>query len=109
VFQDPAFRASRCFLAEFYVPRSAVTQPWDSVRNAVRAAAELRRTGQQIWCLGAVHAIEDETCFVLFEADSMEVVAALARISGRRFDKIGEASRMHSPDRYQGQVIRSSP
>ena len=56
-----------------------------------RAADQLTREGQQVRLLQSLFVPQDETCFLLFEAQSKDAVAEAARRCGLRFERLVEA------------------
>jgi hypothetical protein len=75
------------YLLEFYVPRDDARGARDEGANARAAAEELTRRGTAIAYRRLMFVPDEETCFVLFEAESADAVrdaAALAALpSGR--------------------------
>jgi len=79
------------FLAEIYAARSdedAVTLGADRAR---RAAEALATEGVPVRYLRTIFVPEDETCLVLYEADSAEAVREAARRAGLAFERVAEA------------------
>lgn len=85
------------FLAELYVPRSGVAAVEEASTRARRAADELRRGGSPIRYLRSIFVPEEETCFLLFEAESASVVSEAARRSALRFERVAEAVTTTAP------------
>jgi Nickel responsive protein SCO4226-like len=79
------------FLLEHYVPRKAAGRPRESAERARIAADELTRAGTPVRCLRSIFVPEDETCFVLYEADSIEAVREAARLAGLLDGWVAEA------------------
>jgi hypothetical protein len=69
------------FLVEVYAPIRADSLP-PVVARARRAANKMSREGTPIRHLRATLIPEDETCFHLFEAPSMEAVGEASRRAG---------------------------
>lgn len=77
------------FLAECYVPRPAALA--DVARLARGAAEEIASTGLPIRFIRAIFVPLDESCFVLFEAESVDDVVAVGMRAGLDFDHVAEA------------------
>jgi hypothetical protein len=80
------------FLVELYVARlddAAVARDAD---GAQAASAELTREGTPVRYLRSIFVPEDETCFVLYEAESAAAVREAALRAGLRFERIAEAT-----------------
>jgi hypothetical protein len=79
------------FLVELYVSRAdAVGVARSAVRTRL-AAEQLTREGTPVRYLRAIFVPEDETCFFLCEAASVEAVRETARRADLRFERIAEA------------------
>ena len=79
------------FLVELYLSR---TDDGALERHAARARAaaeELASGGVPVRYRRAIFLREDETCFLLYEADSAEAVGAAARRAALEFDRVIEA------------------
>jgi hypothetical protein len=76
------------FLVELYVPRGDGV---DAIDERARGAVEdLTREGVDTRYLRSILVPEDETCFLLFEADSMDTVRTAARLADIPVDRITE-------------------
>jgi hypothetical protein len=76
----PSRRHVPSYLIEVYVSRSGDDDVHSSIQRARAAATELAREGAAIRYLRTTFLPDDETCFHLVEAASIEVVeAAVAR------------------------------
>jgi hypothetical protein len=78
------------FLIELYVARddaAAVVRRVEAVRLA---AEELSRDGLLIGCHRSMFVPEDETCFLVFEADRIEDVELAATQAHLAFERIAE-------------------
>jgi hypothetical protein len=62
------------FLVEFYMARVNGEEFAAAVQTAERAADDLAREGESVLCLHAIFVPKDETCFLLYRADSAAVV-----------------------------------
>jgi Protein of unknown function (DUF4242) len=80
------------YLLDFYVARSAADNAERAVAGARSAAEALTREGRPVRCLCSIFVPEDETCFVLFEADSEETVRDAAERAALPFERITSAS-----------------
>jgi hypothetical protein len=70
------------FIVEVYVPRSGVLGT-----SGVREACE----GTPVRYLRAILVPEDETCFLLFDADSPDAVRAVVTRAAVQFERISAA------------------
>ena len=62
------------YLVEFYLARVGGEEFAAAAERAERAADELAREGESVLCLRAIFVPEDETCFLVYRADSAAVV-----------------------------------
>ncbi len=79
------------YLLEFYVAREDEQGASDGGESARMAADELRRRGSAIHVRWSIFVPDEETCFVLFEAESPESVsdaALLAKLPTARINAI---------------------
>lgn len=79
------------FLVELYVARSnrrAVSRWPDRARVAADA---LSRSGTPVRFAGLIFVPDDETCFLLYEADSAGAVEEAARRAGLSFERVAKA------------------
>lgn len=81
------------FLVELYVSRQdTAALERASGRGRIHAAAEeLSRNGVRVRYLRRIFVPEDETCLLLFEAQSVEAVREVARRAAVPFERIAEA------------------
>jgi hypothetical protein len=79
------------FLAEFYLPAQGTDL--DGLATAFRSAAERPgiHDGRVVRFINAIYIPQDETCFVVFEAESAAAVAAAGELAGLTFDRIVQA------------------
>ena len=76
------------FLVELYVSRGV-----ESGAERVRLAAEeLTRAGTAVRCMRSIFVPDDELCFLLFEAGSVDDVRDAARAADLPFDRISEVT-----------------
>jgi hypothetical protein len=79
------------FLVELYVSRRDVAAFTRGAENARLAAEELTRQGTPVRYLHSIFVPEDETCFYLYEAPSVESVCEAALRAALPFDRVSEA------------------
>lgn len=79
------------FLVETYVARGDTTGLQKRATQARVAAEELRREGEPVRYVRSIFVPEDETCFYLFEAPSVDAVRETARRASLQVDRITEA------------------
>jgi hypothetical protein len=79
------------FLVELYVSRGDAHTIDGTAERARLAAEELSRTGGAVRYVRSIFVPEDETCFCLYEADSVESVREAARRAALPFERITEA------------------
>ena len=77
------------FLVETYTPAGAVLAEIEA--RARRAAAELQQAGSSVRYLRSILVPDDETCFHLFVASSVEAVRAASERAGLSPQRIVEA------------------
>jgi ubiquinone/menaquinone biosynthesis C-methylase UbiE len=80
------------FLVELYVAHDDHGAARHQAECAARAAAELTREGRPARCLRSIFVPEDETCFLLYDALSADVVEDALDRAGIRHAHISEAS-----------------
>ncbi len=78
------------FLLEFYVSRTDGVAVARGEERARIAAEELTREGNPIRFLRSIFIPEDETCFYLYEAASVEAVRELATRAALPFERVAE-------------------
>jgi hypothetical protein len=62
------------YLVEFYMARVDGEGFAAAAQRAEHAADELAREGESVLCLRAIYVPEDETCLLVYRADSAAVV-----------------------------------
>jgi hypothetical protein len=77
------------YVAEFYLPRGASLD--SVVRRAKAGAAEAASCGHQIRFVRAVFVPPDETCLIMYLAESAGQVNYAGTRSGFDFDRVSEA------------------
>jgi hypothetical protein len=79
------------YLLELYVSRentNAAAEPAWRIRAAVE---QLTLQGTTVHCSGTILVPAEETCFVLFVADSADAVCEAARLASLPFDRVNMA------------------
>ena len=79
------------FLVEAYVPRGDSIAAASRDRRARLVAEQLTREGEPIRYLRSIFVPEDETCFYLSEAPSLDRVREAAERASLRIDRITRA------------------
>jgi hypothetical protein len=79
------------FLVELYVSRADPLAAEQGAARARVAAEQLTREGVPVRCLRSIFVPEDETCFFLWEAASVETVRETARRASLTVERIAEA------------------
>ena len=80
------------YLVELYVAQGDHATARRQVERAERAGVELTGEGSAVRCLRSIFVPEDETCFLLYEAASADLVAEAVRRAGLRHEHISVAS-----------------
>ena len=76
------------FLVELYVARSASESVAPTVARARAAAEAVTVEGRPVRCVTSIFVPEDETCFLLVEAETADAVQATGRRAGLTFDRV---------------------
>lgn len=79
------------YLAELYVPRAGSDGLRDATRRARAAAKEMTDQGTAVRYLRSIFVPEDETYFLLYEADSASAVAEASARAGIEVERIVDA------------------
>ena len=79
------------FLVELYLSRSDGDAVQRDAEQAVLAAEQLTSEGTSVRYVRSLFVPDDETCFLLYEADSAEAVREAATRAELQFDRISEA------------------
>lgn len=87
--RSPAYPAGMLYLAELYLPRGASLA--DLARLARAGADAAADTGPEVRFIQAIFVPQDESCFVLFQAESAADVTAAGTRSGLTFDRVAAA------------------
>jgi hypothetical protein len=84
------------FIVELYVSRTEGDRVGRDERQAREAAAELTAEGTPVRLLRSIYVPEDETCFLLYEASSVDAVHAAAHRAALMFEHVAETARTTS-------------
>jgi ubiquinone/menaquinone biosynthesis C-methylase UbiE len=76
------------FLVELYVPQADGAAVERKARSARLAALELTREGRSVQYVRSIFVPEDETCFLLVEADTAEAVQEAATRAAVPFERV---------------------
>jgi hypothetical protein len=80
------------YLVELYVAQGDHAAARHHVALAERAGADLSREGLAVRYLRSIFVPEDETCFLLFEADSAALVTEAVQRAGLRLEHVSAAT-----------------
>jgi hypothetical protein len=78
------------FLVEFYLSRTDAAALRRSVRRARLAAEEQTRQGMPVRYLRSMYLPDEETCFLLYEAESAEAARRAAGLAAIGFERVSE-------------------
>jgi uncharacterized protein DUF4242 len=78
------------FLVEFYLSRTDAVALRRSVRRARLAAEEQTRQGTPVRYLRSMYLPDEETCFLLYEAESAAAARRAAELASIAFERISE-------------------
>jgi len=81
----------RAFVAEQYLPADGAAAAARGADAAVRAAEQLTREGTPVRFVRSIFVPEDETCFHLYLAESIEAVRAATGRADLRVEHVAEA------------------
>jgi hypothetical protein len=79
------------YLVEFYVPRTGTAVVELGAEDARFAAEQLTQEGTSVRYLRSIFVPEDETCFFLYEAASVDAVQKAASRAALAYERISEA------------------
>ncbi|SRR6266508_6266976 len=85
-------RSPRTFLAEGYSPALTARERAQRLARLRGAAVAIARTGRRVALLACVDVPLDETCLLLFRAESQGDVEAILEQAGISCDRIVQAS-----------------
>ena len=89
------------YLVELYMPRTEILAAGQSAARTRLAAEELTREGTPVRYLRSIFVPDDETCFFLCEAASVEAVRETARRAALSFERIAETATPTSTEEVQ--------
>ena len=92
------------FVAERYLSAADGASATRDARSARSAADQLARDGTPVRFVRSIFIPADETCMYVFEADSIEVVRAVAARASLQVERISEA--ISEPQTRNGQTRR---
>lgn len=75
------------YLAELYLP-GRDTDLESFATRALAAAEQASKAGPPVRFITAIHAAEDENCFVIYEAAALAAVLAAGSLAGIVFDRV---------------------
>ena len=84
------------FIVELYVSRTEGATIGHSDRRAREAAAALTAEGTPVRLVRSIYVPDDETCFLLYEAGSVDAVRAAVDRAALRFEHVAETARTES-------------
>ena len=76
------------FLVELYV---AASDGPEIVEHARAGAESVARAGTRVRCVSSIFVPEDETCFLLYEAETIDDVRRAAARAGLTFERVALA------------------
>jgi hypothetical protein len=79
------------FIVELYVPGTDAGAAARDAERARRGAEELSREGLLVDLIQSIYVPEDETCFLLYESATAELVRAAAERAGLPSEHVAEA------------------
>lgn len=79
------------FVVEHYIARSGTDRFRRDVEGVRRAAEQLTSEGTPVTYVRSIFVPEDETCYVLYRALSVEAVREAARRAQLQFERVAEA------------------
>ena len=97
------------FLVELYVAHGDDSGAWQRADRATRVGAELSVEGRSARCVRSIFVPEDETCFLLYEASSVDAVAEAVRRAGLRPEHISLASSAFTTQQPAGSPAAPDP
>jgi Protein of unknown function (DUF4242) len=76
------------YIVETYLPKLEERGCREAAARARRVSAELSLAGFGVRYLRSLFVADDETCFYIFDAESMETVEAASRLAGLGYVRI---------------------
>jgi hypothetical protein len=86
------------YMVELYLPGEHPHERVRAAANALEGAERVRRGGLGVRYLGSIFIPTDETCFHLFEADTLGAVREANERARVRFERIVAAVHLHPSD-----------
>ncbi len=86
------------FLVELYRSQTEVQAAFADGEHARIAADSLTRSGTTVRLVRSIFVPDDETCFLLYEAESADAVRAAMALAGLPCDEIHETAGQLRPD-----------
>ncbi len=80
------------YLVELYVAQGDHLAAQQHAERAERAGVELTREGRPVRCLSSIYVSEDATCFLLYEAETADLVEEAVHRAGLRHEHISAAT-----------------
>jgi hypothetical protein len=78
------------FMVELYVSRDEAGAVGRAALLTQRAADRMTRLGTPVRYLRSIYVRDDETCFLLYAAETADAVRAAATATGRTFEHVAE-------------------
>lgn len=76
-------------MAEFLVELYAARSGGETIADDARAAADvISRSGTRVRCVSSIFVPDDETCFLLYEADTLEAVERATALAGLTYERV---------------------
>ena len=82
--------AMKEFMVELYVSREDAGAVERAAHLTHRAAQQMTRLGTPVRYLRSIYVRDDETCFLLYSADTADAVRKAANATGRPFEHVAE-------------------
>jgi hypothetical protein len=79
------------YLLELYVPRDDAELAVEGGRSVREAAQQLSLKGTRVRYRRSMFVPDDEICFVVLDADSIDAVRDAARLAGVTYDRLSPA------------------
>ena len=96
------------YLAEFYLPSHDVDLA-GLAKQARNAAEQASRAGPPVRFINAIHAPQDESCFAIYEADTLAAVTTAGTLAGLTFDHIVEVTTQPTHDSALDGIFNARP
>jgi hypothetical protein len=90
------------FVVEAYVSAAITDEPDLTIARTAAAVAQIAAAGEGIRYLRSIFIPEDETCLLVFEAESADIVRSTVALAGLDPDRVAWAeSRERRPSRRE--------